>query len=166
MRKSLFDPCPPGWQVPTSSSSNPSIVDDFVISNTTPSSYVNGFYNARGLYYYGPYGIGCYYWPEIKKDSDTPAPVDGIIFHPATGYMDGVSFKGITTESSLSNGRWWLNMRASVSSSSSIGNAYSYITNFNSTAEGQPNCTISSSMKRSSGHSVRCIKSPVIPEGQ
>lgn len=165
VRKSLFDPCPPGWQVPTSENSrtSTSIVDDFVVSKTTPSTYVNGFYNDRGLYYYGPYGVGCYYWPEIKKDNNSPAPVDGIIFYPAGGYLDGTSFRNDATESGSAYGRWWLNMRTS---SATNGNALLITTYFSATNDGKPACGVVENMSRSYGSSVRCIKSPVIPEGQ
>lgn len=163
VRKSLFDPCPPGWQVPTSENSRTSIVDDFAVSKTTPSTYVNGFYNDRGLYYYGPYGIGCYYWPEIKKDNNSPAPVDGIIFYPAGGYSEGTSFKDDATESVSAYGRWWLNMRTS---SATNGNALLITTYFSATNAGKPACGVLENMSRSYGSSVRCIKSPVIPEGQ
>ncbi len=159
VRKSLFDPCPPGWQIPTSQSSAPNIVDDFTIARTTPSSNINGFYNERGLYYHDSYGIGCYYWPEIKKDSNTPAPVDGIIFYPAAGFFSGKTFQNDATESSSSYGRWWLNMRTSAAT-----NGRAYI--FNIYHDIQPNCKINENMYRSYGCSVRCIKSPVIPAGQ
>lgn len=163
VRKSLFDPCPPGWQVPTSENSRTSIVDDFVVSKTTPSTYVNGFYNDRGLYYYGPYGVGCYYWPEIKKDNNSPAPVDGIIFYPAGGYLDGTSFRNDATESGSAYGRWWLNMRTS---SATNGNALLITTYFSSVNDGKLACGVVENMSRAYGSSVRCIKSPAIPEGQ
>lgn len=157
VKKSLFDPCPPGWQVPHMANNRASFFSDFSNSRTTYTliEFGDNPYNERGFYYYSLLGNGCYYWPEIKKEADKLAPVEGIIFTPATGYVtmskgaleydgeDGWQYHSIYLRGNSSNGA-----KSSVYMGDQSRTPASYNTD------------------KAVGAPVRCIKSPEIPAGQ
>lgn len=158
-RKSLFDPCPPGWQVPNIDYYNGSLFGDFKNNVTTytvmPRTDSNP-YNERGFYYYGALGNGCYYWPNVVKESGKPAPVEGVIFIPASGH---IRMNSGALEFDGEDGQ--INHYAYSRSNATNGsNSIVFTANQSSTVAPVYNTG------KPLGMPVRCIKSPDIPAGQ
>lgn len=165
VRKSLFDPCPPGWQVPAQGVLSFEKLLDDIVTNVTAANK-NGQPSQRGMVVHGIYGTGCYYWPNIRKNESTIASVDGVIFFPCRGYLNCSSWQAFVpwSEGEESYTRqtsfYWVNNRYTTDNSAS---GYGYTFNINNTDAPAP--TWKNNNVRANGYSVRCIKSPDIPAG-
>ena len=164
-RKSLFDPCPPGWQV--MSRDNGSEYTDMALrsefgynSHAVPKS--NGAQSPRGLYPYGIRGDGLYYWPSvIKAQGQAPAnaPVEGIIYFPRSYSLTYNGRLTNITEYPSTLSSFWLGTIGSVQG---IGAAFAH-------SYSSPNLGDWGYLKgnyKAEALQVRCVKSPQTPPKQ
>lgn len=83
VQKSVFDPCPMGWKLPTevSASGNWKLASGSwaVADHKSTASYLN-VWNEDTVY-------GCYLWPEAKPSTITEADLDRADLYPFGGYM-------------------------------------------------------------------------------
>ncbi len=91
--KSIYDPCPPGWKLPSYST-----WEDFRQNNTYGWTVNNGGHN-RGAGF-GSFDKGIRYWPNIANQ-EGERPVEGVIFYPASG------IRRYGTSTSSSQGKWY-----------------------------------------------------------
>jgi len=137
--KSLFDPCPYGWQVPTSTTWS----DFNFTSNSAATGVYGGSINtpSRGTAWDKDGVLGLRYWPG-------GAMAEAEIFYPPTGYYSATSssVSDISLSSVISYVYLWANNpnTADVSSAYSI---YSYKTG-----------TSTNILSRLNGMPVRCVK--------
>lgn len=146
-QKSLFDPCPPGWQLPGWLNSTSSSFKDFTTASTSATSTSN----ARGLNYFSTHGVGCYYWPNIVKEENKLAPVDGIIFIPSGGKCTGSLEEDWDTAPLGGYVYLWLNKSNGPSTGASA--------KFSAFMGCLPN----NSDYKANAFPARCIKTPVLP---
>jgi uncharacterized protein (TIGR02145 family) len=136
--KSIYDPCPPGWQLPMNGTWN-----DF--NRQVDGAYVNTQNSARDLGWSYGRGIGSplfpinglRYWPGTTATD----PVNGTVWFPATGYRYSTS--GALSNVG-SNGYYW--------SGTPYSATYGYYLDFNA---GWVNP--SSYANRAGGFAARCI---------
>lgn len=76
--KSIYDPCPPGWKLPTQL-----VWEDYRRSDLYGWTVNNGNHNRGDAF--GTFQEGIRYWPNVAT-ADGAYPVDGTIFLPASGY--------------------------------------------------------------------------------
>lgn len=164
-RKSLFDPCPPGWQVMSKDEGNRytdmSLRSEFGdTSHAVPKS--NGAQSPRGLYPYGIRGIGLYYWPSVIKErgqAPANAPVEGIIYFPRSYSLDYDGRLTNIEEYPTTLSSFWL---GAMGVNDGMGSAFTH-------SYGSPNLGdwgYEQGSYKSKTQQVRCVKSPQTPPKQ
>lgn len=161
-RKSLFDPCPQGWQVLSRDMGGEynamSLAHEFGSRNyAVPSN--PGEQNSRGLYAYGVRGTGMYYWPSVIKEKGQAlanTPVEGVIYFPRSYTLDENGKLQNINEYPDNSSSFWL---ATMGEVQGVGAAFahSYTTPyFNNWGYLRGNY-------KSKALLVRCVKSPQTP---
>ena len=156
-KKSIFDPCPPGYRLPDSGiwegftsqgngSGNPKVNattnayhnDKYVIDETT--AYSRGF---------KPFNLvkGLHYWPYDKNKDDNTVPTQ-LIYNPASGYKHQT--QGDTRNDGNHTSEYWSFLWSEDPSSSKTGQAIAHASQPN-------NLSTSTGHRRSRGLPVRCI---------
>ena len=134
--KSIFDPCPHGWQLPTYS-----VWSDFVYSsNSNTNPYITGtiMNGERGLEWWRDGYMGMRYWPGTGMAEEE-------ILYQAGGYFYGDSPTSIGTSNFIYSGYVWTSYPSGANNGYFINYTPYYLNNF----------TITS---RLNGFQVRCMK--------
>lgn len=161
-RKSLFDPCPQGWQVLSrdmgGETRSMSLINEFGDTNyAIPSS--NAAQNSRGLYTYGVRGTGLYYWPSIIKTKGQAlanTPVEGVIYFPRSYTLDASGGLTNINEYPSNSSSFWL---ATMGTVQGVGATFSH-------SYTVPRLTEWDYLRgnfKSQALLMRCVKSPQTP---